>query len=167
MRRILAMGIVLALSPPVFGQSLGDAARQARQKEKTSSKTQKKVITNDDIPESPVAAPAEHESAGKMDPDKSSALSPTPLSAREWRNALLTQMDRIESLQAQINKLSESIHFVTANAYVNGAEYNQHQVKKQQQVENLHKQLAEENKKLTDMQEAARKEGMGAAVYEP
>ena len=40
-------------------------------------------------------------------------------------------------------------------------------MKKQQEVKNLQKQLEEEWKKLSDMQEAARKEGMGAAVYDP
>jgi hypothetical protein len=54
-----------------------------------------------------------------------------------------------------------------ANAYVNGVEYNQYQVRKQQEVKNLEKQLEERYKKLTETQEAAKKEGMGAAVYEP
>jgi predicted RNase H-like nuclease (RuvC/YqgF family) len=81
--------------------------------------------------------------------------------------AIVAQEDRIETLQAQIAKLTESIHFVSANAYVNGAEYNQYQVKKQQEVKNLQKQLEEEHKKFLELQEAARKEGMGAAVYEP
>ena len=34
--------------------------------------------------------------------------------------AIMTQEDRIETLQAQIEKLTASIHFVPANAYVNG-----------------------------------------------
>jgi hypothetical protein len=40
-------------------------------------------------------------------------------------------------------------------------------VKKQQEVKNLQKQLEEEHKKFLELQEVARKEGMGAAVYEP
>jgi hypothetical protein len=169
MRRILAMGILLVLSAPIYGQSLGDAARQARQKEKTTTKVSKKVITNDDIPESPTPTSdsSAHESTGKADSDASSASSSTPRSAREWRSIIMAQTDRIDELQAQINKLSESIHFVTANAYANGAEYNQYQVKKQQEVKNLQKQLDEQNKKLVELQESARKDGMGAAVYEP
>ncbi|MBI3478309.1 MAG: hypothetical protein HY010_21470 [Acidobacteria bacterium] len=169
MRRTLAIGILFAVSSAALGQSLGDAARQNRQKEKTSAKAPKKVITNDEIPESPTPTSnsSAHESSGKADTNSSSPSPSTSRSAREWRSIIIAQMDRIDDLQAQINKLSESIHFVTANAYVNGAEYNQYQVKKQQEVKNLQKQLEEQHKKLAELQEAARKDGMGAGVYEP
>ena len=169
MRRVLLI-VPIALSALVgatYGQTLGDVARQARQKEKVRAKTAKKVITNEDIPESPMPTPAQHETGGKTDPVAASADSPAPRSALQWRDMILAQKDHIETMRAQINKLNASIHFVTANAYVNGAEYNQYQVKKQQEVKNLQKQLEEEWKKLSDMQEAARKEGMGAAVYDP
>jgi hypothetical protein len=165
MRRALLIAsiVLLASVGATYGQALGDVARQTRQKEKTRAKAAKKVITNEDIPESP--APSQQETGGKT--NSPSADSPAPRSALEWRNMILAQKDRIETMQAQTNKLNASIHFVTANAYVNGAEYNQYQVKKQQEVKNLQKQLEEEWKKLADMQEAARKEGMGAAVYDP
>ena len=167
MRRALLIVPILsgALVSATYGQSLGDVARQTRQKEKVRSKAPKKVITNDDIPESPTPTPTQHESTGKV--DAGSADPPAPRSALEWRNMIVAQKDRMETMQAQVNKLNASIHFVTANAYVNGAEYNQYQVRKQQDVKNLQKQLEEEWKKLSDMQEAARKEGMGAAVYDP
>jgi hypothetical protein len=169
MRRAFLI-VPIALSAWVgatYGQSLGDVARQTRQKEKVRAKTAKKVITNEDIPESPMPTPAQHETGGKTDPVADSADSPAPRSALQWRDMILAQKDHIETMRAQINKLNASIHFVTANAYVNGAEYNQYQVRKQQEVKNLQKQLEEEWKKLSDMQEAARKEGMGAAVYDP
>jgi cell division protein FtsL len=56
---------------------------------------------------------------------------------------------------------------VEANTYVNGAQYNQYQVKKQQQVANLQTQLSEQKQKLSDMQDSAKKAGMGSAVYDP
>jgi hypothetical protein len=169
MRRALLIAPIAlsALVGATYGQTLGDLARQARQKEKVRAKTAKKVITNEDIPESPMPTPARTETGGKTDPAGTAADSPAPRSALEWRNMILAQKDHIETMRAQSNKLNASIHFVTANAYVNGAEYNQYQVKKQQEVKNLQKQLEEEWKKLSDMQEAARKEGMGAAVYDP
>ena len=167
MRRIFAISVLTALTGVALGQSLGEVARQTRQKEKAHAKAPKKVITNEDMPESPTPPPAQHEAGGKTGPASDSAASPVPRSALEWRNMILAQKDHIETMQAQSNKLNASIHFVTANAYVNGAEYNQYQVKKQQEVKNLQKQLEEEWKKLSDMQEAARKEGMGAAVYDP
>ena len=164
MRRIsFLLPIVFALCGTILPQSLGDVARQTREKEKSKAKPAKKVVTNDDIPESPDLSPSDKATT----PDPSSPGAPAPKSARDWRMAIATQEDRVEKLQAQIDKLTESIHFVTANAYVNGAEYNRYQVKKQQEVKNLQKRLEEEQKKLTDLQEAAKKEGMGAAVYEP
>jgi hypothetical protein len=50
---------------------------------------------------------------------------------------------------------------------VNGVQYNQYQVKKQQQVATMQTQLAEQRQKLTEMQDAAKKAGMGSAVYDP
>ena len=170
MRQGMLIGpiVLVALVGAAYGQSLGDVARQARQKEKARTKAAKKVVTNEDIPESPGLSPDQHEAAGKTEPDSpSSSSAPAPRSAREWRNMIVAQKDRIETMQAQINKLNASIHFVTANAYVHGAEYNQYQVKKQQEVKNLQAQLEEQWKKLAEMQEAARKEGMGASVYDP
>lgn len=164
--RLLPM-VLLVLCGGVMGQSLGDVARQNRQKEKTQAKPAKRVVTNEDIPESPAPVASQPDSAATAQGTSPAANSPTPKTAREWRMAILAQNDRIETMQAQIVKLAESIHFVTANAYVNGAEYNQFQVKKQQEVKNLQKQLEEEQKKLTVMQLAARAEGMGAAVYDP
>lgn len=167
LRVSIALPIVLLTSMGVTnGQSLGDVARQTRQKEKARAKAAK-VITNEEIPESPMPAPVQSEAAAKADPSSPSDDSPAPHSAVEWKSMITAEKNRIDAMKAQIDKLNESIHFVTANAYVNGAEYNQYQAKKQQQVKNLEKQLEEESKKLADMQEAAKKEGMGAAVYDP
>ena len=165
MRRLFAMGVLLALTGVAEGQALGDVARQARQKEKARARAVKKVITNEDIPESPTPTPTRHENDAKA--DSQSADAAASRSALEWRSMILAQKDHIETMRGKINKLNASIHFVTANAYVNGAEYNQYQVKKQQEVKSLEKQLEEAWKKLSHMQEAARKEGMGAAVYDP
>ena len=166
MRRIsLVVPIaLLAIFCTAQSQTLGDVARQNREKEKSKSKAAKKVVTNDDIPESPDATPA-HSDSDATGSDSSAA--PAPKSAREWRIEIMAQEERVEKLQARIDKLTESIHFVVANNYVNGAEYNQYQIKKQQEIKNLQKQLEEQQKKLSDLQEAARKEGMGGAVYEP
>jgi predicted RNase H-like nuclease (RuvC/YqgF family) len=154
---------LLALCSAVLSQTLGDVARQNREKEKSRIRPAKKVVTNEDIPENPALSPSDKATAAAT----SVPAALTPKSAREWRIEIAAQENRVEKLQAHMEKLSESIHFVTANAYVHGAEYNQYQVKKQQEVKNLQKQLNEEQKKLSDLQEAARKEGMGGAVYEP
>src|SRR5437868_4361734 len=60
-----------------------------------------------------------------------------------------------------------SVHFVEANRYYNGVQYNQYQLKKQQEAQRMKKQLDGEKKTLGNMQESARKAGFGSAVYDP
>ncbi|MFY9559588.1 MAG: hypothetical protein WAQ52_05075 [Terriglobales bacterium] len=167
MRRVLAIWLLLALGGAAFGQSLGDVARQTRQKEKARGKAAKKVITNEDLPESPDLTPGQQETVGKMEAVSPSASPSGAQSAEQWKSSILAQKNRIATMQAQIDKLSGSIRFVEANAYVNGVQYNQYQVKKQQQAANLQTQLAEQKQKLAEMQDAAKKAGMGSAVYDP
>ena len=168
MRRVsLLMPIVVALCCAAFGQSLGDVARQTRQKERSKNKAAKKVVTNEDIPESQDVNPAPPETVGKPESTGPVTTHSGAQSADQWKSTILAQKTRIANLQTQIDKLNGSIHFVEANAYVNGAQYNQYQVKKQQQVANLQTQLSEQKQKLSDMQDSAKKAGMGSAVYDP
>ena len=167
MRRVLAMCVLLALSSAAFGQSLGDVARQTRQKEKARGKAAKKVITNEDLPVTPDLTPGQQETVGKMEPVVPSVASSGAQSAEQWKSSILAQKNTIATMQAQIDKLNGSVRFVEANAYVNGVQYNQHQVKKQQQVAQLQTQLAEQKQKLAEMQDAAKKAGMGSAVCDP
>ena len=46
---------------------------------------------------------------------------------------------------------ARSIHFVDPNAYGNGWEYNQHQLRRRQYLDQLKKQLAEQKKKLENI----------------
>ena len=167
MRRIFAISVLLVLASAAFGQSLGDVARQTRQKEKARGKAAKKVVTNEDLPESPDLSPGEHETVGKYQAVPTPHEPTAAQTADQWKSSILEQKNRIASMQAQVDKLNGSIRFVEANAYVNGAQYNQYQLKKQKQVSNLQTQIAEQKKKLEGMQDAAKKAGMGSAVYDP
>jgi len=167
MRQIFALCVLLAVAGTAFGQSLGDVARQTRQKEKARGKAAKKVVTNEDPPESPDLSPGEHETVGKYQAVPAPRNATGTQSADQWKSSILEQTNRIASMQARMDKLNGSIRFVEANAYVNGVQYNQHQAKKQQQVTNLQTQIAEQKKKLEEMQDAAKKAGMGSAVYDP
>jgi len=166
MRTVVALCVLLTFAGSAYSQSLGEVARRTRQKEKTRTKTAKKVITNEEIPESPNPTQATVEAEARAESGTSSGAA-APQTAREWRSAILMQKDRVETMQAHINKVNASIHFVDANAYVNAAEYNLYQIKKQQEVKHMQTELDEEQKKLVQLQEAARKEGMGTSVYEP
>ncbi len=161
--------IALLMSSVVYGQSLGDVARENRKKQtaKGASSTPKpKVITNENLPKNPAADAGPRESEGKI-----TAASPkipsSGQSAEQWKGRILAQKNAVANLQAQIDKLNDSIHFVVANEYSNGVQYNQHQVKKQENVAQMQQQLEEQKKNLAAMQEAARQAGMGSAVYDP
>jgi hypothetical protein len=46
-------------------------------------------------------------------------------------------------------------------------QWNERQKEKQQEVERGQAQLAEQKKRLDDMQESARRQGYGSSVYDP
>jgi len=155
-----------------YGQSLGDVARQQRQKQQSKdNQGAHKVITNEDIPEHPESASASSsENAGE---NSSHEASPPASSAgaektgEQWKSEIQAQKDAVASLQSQIDQLNSSIHFVEANRYRNGVQWNERQVKKQDEVQRMQTQLEEQKKKLEDMQESARRQGFGNAVYDP
>jgi predicted ribosome quality control (RQC) complex YloA/Tae2 family protein len=66
-----------------------------------------------------------------------------------------------------MDRLNSSIHFAPGNCVRNCVQWNEHQVQKQDEVQRMQSELEQQKKKLEDMQEAARKEGFGNAVYEP
>jgi uncharacterized protein (DUF342 family) len=148
-----------------YAQSLGDVAREQRQKKQNQNpQNAPKVITNEDLPahatEDPQVAAPDHHADVPSHPLGSK-------SAEQWKAEIADQRNTVEQLQSQIDKLNASIHFAPGNCVYHCAEYNESQLKKQDQVAAMQKQLEEEKKKLGDLQEAARQEGFGNSVYEP
>ena len=142
MRRIALKALpgVLLLCSVAYGQSLGDVARQNRAKEKAKPASAKpKLITNETLPQNPTAGSTETER--KLEPVSSKPHSGGQ-SAEQWKSQILAQKNVVANLQAQIDKVNDSIHFVVANGYSNGVQYNQHQVKKQENVAQMQQQLA-------------------------
>jgi len=175
------------LTTPVFflslvsysqdSQSLGDVARQTRQQKQAKGSQDKdrdkqdkgaqasKVITNDEIPEHVSSAA---ESAGEANRRMSHPVSGIEkMSTEQWKSQIQAQKNMVDSLQKEVDRLNSSIHFVQANLYVNGAQYNHHQTEKQQELERIQTQLEEQKKRLEDMQDTARKQGYGSSVYDP
>jgi hypothetical protein len=148
-------------------ESLGDVARQQRQKQQAKDpKAAPNVVTNEEIPESPDASAT---SANDNDgPSESASSSSTgKRTAGQWKAEIVARKTRIAALQSQVERLNDSVHFVEANRYYNGVQYNQYQLKKQQEAQRMQKQLDSEKKALGDAQESARKAGFGSAVYDP
>jgi hypothetical protein len=163
--------LLFLLAGVSHGQSLGDVARQQRQKQQAKNKetpAAHKVITNEDIPESPEASSNDLASDGTLGESSAPAASAAgKKSAEQWKVEIRARKARIAALQSQVEKLSDSVHFVEANRYYNGVQYNQYQLKKQQEAQRMQKQLDGEKKALGDAQEAARKAGFGSVVYDP
>jgi hypothetical protein len=152
-----------------YGQSLGDLAREQREKQQAKDpKAAAKVVTNDEIPESPDASSSSSDDTDAA-PESSTpaASSAGKKTADQWKAEIEVRKTRIATLQSQVEKLNDSVHFVEANRYYNGVQYNQYQLKKQQETQRLQKQLENEKKALGDAQESARKAGFGSAVYDP
>jgi hypothetical protein len=169
MRRIALtiLPITLLMGSAAYGQSLGEIARQNREKQKAkdaSSTAKPNVITNENLPKSPDtdAGPPQSEEKTTAAPKISGGPS-----VEQWKSQILAQKKVIALLQEQIDKLSDSIHFVVAAEYYNGVQHNQQQVKKQERVAQMQQQLEEQKKRLAKMQEAARRAGMGSAIYDP
>jgi hypothetical protein len=158
--------ILVLLASVSLAQSLGDVARQQRQKQQAKDpNAAHKIVTNEEIPESPDASTPDD---GQGTPDSSAPASTAgKKSAEQWKTEIQARKARIAALQNQVAKLNDSDHFVEANRYANGVQYNQHQLKKQQEAQRMQKQLDGEKKQLEDAQESARKAGFGTAVFDP
>ena len=161
--------LLFVLASVSYGQSLGDVAREQRQKQQAKDpKATPKVVTNDEIPESPDASSSSSDDTeGKPESSTPAASNAGKKTAEQWKAEIEVRKARIAALQSQVEKLNDSVHFVEANRYYNGVQYNQYQLKKQQEAQRLQKQVDTEKKALEDAQESARKAGFGSAVYDP
>jgi chemotaxis protein histidine kinase CheA len=177
-------------------QSLGDVARQARvqkqQKDAQAKDTPAKdvqrkdaqgsgavskdaqppkpprVITNDEIPShvgsTMTSAP------GSQTPNtrySQPTYGTQKIPAEQWQSQIQNQKNAIASLQREIASLSESIHYAGGNCVANCVQWNERQKEKEDQVESMKAQLEQQQKRLEDLQDAARKQGFGSSVYDP
>jgi hypothetical protein len=169
------------------GQSLGDLARenQAKKAAEASAATPPKVITNADLPENPdgdTGQPANRNQNSTTSPASAKASrkaaqqrAAEQRAAAQWRQQILAQKNVIANLQAQVDQLKASIHFVDPAYsaysgqydYYAGLGYNRGQAWQLQRLHQMELQLGQQKRKLDDMQEAARHAGMHTAVYDP
>ena len=162
-------------------QSVVEAARQARlQKQQKDAQAQNaanatdpqaakapRVITNEEIPEHVESTfPAAHGRA--QEPAYVSSGDGTRRnSAERWKSQIQAQKTAIASLQREISNLRDSIHFPENCLPNTCAQRNERQVNKQSRVEMLNHQLEQQQKRLEELQESARRQGFGSAVYDP
>jgi hypothetical protein len=165
--------VVVSRSQSTDSPSLGDLARKQRQKQSKTANT-KKVITNQEIPEHPEESPGSSDGTSSIATDSARDASAAAADAgsvmrtgEQWKGAIQQQKNAVVDLKNRIDKLQDSIHFVEANRYRNGVEYNQVQAERQKEVQRLQSQLAELQKNLESAQESARKAGFGSSVWDP
>lgn len=144
-----------------------DSSGQDSSASNTSTSKTARVITNDDSPGSQDLSPVMSKGSNRtLAEPADSATKHTALGER-WKSQIRSQKDRIASLQGEIAQLSSSIHYAGSNCLANCAKWNRRQEQKQGQIDNLKAQLAQQQHRLEDMQETARKQGFGNAVYDP
>ncbi len=172
------MGLFLcAVVSAQDSQSLGDIARQARLKKQQKEAQAKasagaqdsdehRVVTNEEIPARPPAAtPANHSSSSE--PGAASNGADHDAQAERWKSQIQNQKSAVAALQDDIAALGSSIHYTGANCVANCTQWNERQQQKQQQLERMKAKAEEEQKRLEEMQNEARKQGFGSAVYDP
>jgi hypothetical protein len=166
--------LLLFASVTAYGQSLGDVARESREKKSEAAATAPpKVITDGDLPKNaqeeaggsskpPTASP------GKTGAGKAAATSPADTRAAEqWRRQILAQKRTVATLEKRLARFQASLSSVDANAIARGEIFSRSQALEQERLAQVQEQLEEQRAKLLEMQEEARRAGMHTQVYDP
>jgi len=189
MQRMLlgTLAIAFLLHSAGYGQSLGDVARENREKQNAEDATpaaKPRVITNKDLPKDPNPDPGPNlppPSASANDADRRSAehrltdqrltdqrLAQQRLAqqraADQWKRQILAQKNKMAALQARIDQLKASMYPAGSSVQYDTLPY---QARQLQRVSQVQQQLEEQKRKLAEMQEAARHAGLHTAVYDP
>src|SRR5258708_806769 len=115
-RKLLPVFAVLLCSATLQAQSLGDIARQQRDKQAQKPAAPRKVITDDDMP----SHPAEAEDSSKTADAGNHGSAPPIDSAsngEKLKAAFLERKQQIKNFEQQLNGLKASVHYVEANRY--------------------------------------------------
>ena len=144
-----------------------DSTSQASSTLDTSTPKSSRVFTNDDSPNTQDLTPVMSKASDRALADPVDTAPKHEVMGERWKSQIRSQKDRIASLQGEIAQLSSSIHYAGSNCLANCAKWNRRQEQKQGQIDNLKGQLEQQQHRLEDMQETARKQGFGNAVYDP
>lgn len=180
---------------PSQPQSLGDVARQFRQKQDADEASGKepKVFTNKDLPANPPGYQPPREQPDDRpirSADMARAFGEPPSGERsfgnrsladrtqeqgfgqqqrgpeQWRQAIQVQESRLANLQERINQLNTAIRSRGGTAEYDGP-FNRNQGRQLQHVAQMQQILEEQRRRLDQMQDAARRAGMHTSVYDP
>jgi hypothetical protein len=86
--------------------------------------------------------------------------------AAQWKRKIVQQENTVANLRARATQLRSSIHFANVSTY-NDMPFNRYQARQMDRLRQVQHQLEAQQRKLEDMQEAARHAGMHTLVYDP
>jgi hypothetical protein len=172
--------IAVWMNLAAYGQSLGDIARENREKQKTgeTSRVRPRMITNKDLPADPEGyerprepqsgAAAVNTAADRRSCQQRSAQQRSweQRAAGQWKRQIATQENRMAGLQARIDQLNASLHYPGRSAPYGGPS-NRYEARQLERVDQMQQRLEEQKRILEEMQEAVRHAGMHTNVYDP
>lgn len=167
MRRIVPtiLPTLLLIGGLCHGQSLGDAARQIRQQKQKDGTAAKRVISTDDLSPSsdPKPAPASKKDVLKPLPYKT--VGTEGFTPEMWTRTIKAQKDWIAHLQAEAEKLKTLRQVDPNKVATDPAERNLWE--ERSIAQQFASEIPEQQKKLKEAQDEARKAGMPVAVWDP
>ncbi|MGA9472196.1 MAG: hypothetical protein WBV36_07015 [Terriglobales bacterium] len=86
--------------------------------------------------------------------------------AVQWRKRILQQEITVANLRMRADHLRAAMHLANVNTY-NGMPFDRYQAQQMHRLSQVQYQLDQQQRKLEDMQEAARHAGMHTLVYDP
>jgi hypothetical protein len=183
-RFIKISAVALLTNLAAYGQSLGEIAREYREKQNAEQasgaqpKTPPKVITNKDLPANPEGYQAPREAQTSSASTETNFGKAADRSARrleqqllaeqrvgeQWKRQIVEQENRVAAIQARIDQIDASIRSGGVSAQ---GPYNRYQALQLEHAAQLQMHLDEQRRRLDAMQDAARRAGMHTAVYDP
>jgi predicted RNase H-like nuclease (RuvC/YqgF family) len=153
-------------------QSLADYAKQQKQQKdvQPQASVTPKLYTNEDISTGTHAQPASTPAPGKTnDAELKAKNDKFKQRAQQLTQKIRQQKQVVHALDLQIDQLQAALQSAggTSVGTAQTVQYNQRQRAARDQIARLQQKLGDEKRKLEDMQESARKEGYGTAVYDP
>ncbi len=134
---------------------------------KNASPKPSHVVTNDEVPSHIGSTLTSAKGSQPATPADEQPGSGEPGAADQWKSQIQAQKASIAQMQSGIASLNDSIQYAGANCVSNCVQWNEDQKRKQDQVETMKGELEEQQKRLDDLQESARKQGFGSSVYDP
>jgi predicted RNase H-like nuclease (RuvC/YqgF family) len=175
-RKLLVISAIVSLSLHARGQdgqSLGDVARQTRQqnqkKDAPDGQAPKttKVFNNDEMPASGRDSGESTARDPRRPSNTSTRASTVKPSAEQWRSRILALKNAINAAQSEIERVTASIHSASPGCTQNCVTGDERVLEKLLKVDQMRTQLENQKQRLQGMQESARRQGYGNAVYDP